>query len=158
VFRFHIRFDEGNCVLAYLSLFVTAFVAATILPAYSEVLLGGLVMQGYSVWWLWVWATAGNTLGAVVNGILGRQIDRFENKRWFPFSGRQLAIARERFNRYGQWSLLFGWLPFGGDALTLIGGIMRVPWLNFVILVAVGKGTRYAVVLWVVIHSTGVPA
>ncbi len=50
--------------------------------------------------------------------------------------------------------MLFGWLPIGGDSLTLIGGIMRVPWLNFVVLVAMGKGIRYAVVLWLVLQST----
>ncbi len=140
--------------MAYLSLFTTAFLAATLLPAYSEVLLGGLVLQGYSLWWLWFWATLGNTLGSVVNGLIGRQVDRFKDKRWFPFSAAQLDKARDRFNRYGQWSLLFGWLPIGGDALTLIGGIMRVPWLNFVVLVAMGKGIRYAVVLWLVLQST----
>ncbi|GAA3587244.1 YqaA family protein [Marinobacter xestospongiae] len=143
--------------MAYLSLFVTAFVAATILPAYSEILLGGLVLEGYSVFWLWFWATAGNTLGSVVNGMIGRQVDRFKHRRWFPFSQKQLHRARQRFNRYGQWSLLFGWLPIGGDALTLIGGIMRVPWLNFVTLVAIGKGARYAVVLWLVVQANGGP-
>lgn len=144
--------------MAYLSLFATAFIAATILPAYSEVLLGGLVLQGYSVWALWFWATLGNTLGSVVNGLIGRQVDRFKDKRWFPFSEHQLTRARDRFNRYGQWSLLFGWLPVGGDALTLIGGIMRVPWLNFVVLVAFGKGARYAVVLWLVQQANGMGA
>lgn len=144
--------------MAYLTLFLTAFAAATLLPAYSEVLLGTLVTQGYSLWWLWVWATAGNTLGSVVNGVIGRQVDRFKNKRWFPVSERQLERARERFNRYGQWSLLLGWLPLGGDALTLVGGIMRVPWLNFVVLVAIGKGVRYAFVLWLVMEAAGVPS
>jgi membrane protein YqaA with SNARE-associated domain len=144
--------------VAYLTLFLTAFAAATLLPAYSEVLLGTLVTQGYSLWWLWVWATAGNTLGSVVNGVIGRQVDRFKNKRWFPVSERHLERARERFNRYGQWSLLLGWLPLGGDALTLVGGIMRVPWLNFVVLVAIGKGLRYAFVLWLVMEAAGVPS
>ncbi len=140
--------------MAYLSLFLTAFAAATLLPAYSEVLLGGLVTQGFSLWWLWFWATLGNTLGSVVNGIIGRQVDRFRHKRWFPMTDKQLEQARVRFNRYGQWSLLLGWMPVGGDALTLIGGIMRVPWLNFVILVGIGKGIRYAIVLWLVVHAS----
>lgn len=142
--------------MSYLTLFLTAFVAATILPAYSEVLLGALVTKGYSLFWLWFWATAGNTLGSVVNGVLGRQVDRFKHKRWFPVTEAQLDRARTRFNRYGQWSLLLGWLPIGGDALTLVGGIMRVPWLNFVVLVAIGKGLRYAFVLWVVLEVSGV--
>ena len=140
--------------MAYLSLFFTAFVAATILPAYSELFLGGLAMQGYAIGWLWAAATAGNTLGSVVNGLIGRQVDRLQGKRWFPFSERQLSGARERFNRYGQWSLLLGWVPVVGDPLTLVGGAMRVPWLNFVVLVAVGKGARYAVVLWLTTWSS----
>jgi len=141
--------------LTYLTLFLTAFAAATLLPAYSEILLATLAGQGLPVFWLWFWATVGNTLGSVVNGIIGRQVDLFKHKRWFPGSGLQLHKARNRFNRFGQWSLLLGWLPIGGDALTLVGGIMRVPWLNFVILVGIGKGLRYGFVIWVVLEATG---
>ena len=90
-----------------------------------EILVGTLVNQDYALFWIWFWATAGNTLGSVVNGIIGRQVDRFKHKRWFPVSELQLHKARNRFNRYGQWSLLLGWLPIGGDALTLVGGDMR---------------------------------
>ena len=143
--------------MAYLTLFMTALAAATILPAYSEILLGGMVTQGYSLWWIWLCATAGNTAGSVINGVIGRQVDRFKHKRWFPISESQLEKARTRFNRYGQWSLLLGWLPLGGDALTLVGGIMRVPWLNFVILVAICKGLRYGLVIWLVLEASGVP-
>ena len=141
--------------MVYLTLFATAFAAATLLPAYSEILLGTLLAKGYGPYWLWLAATTGNTLGSVVNGIIGRQVDRFKHKRWFPMTEVQLNNARNRFNRFGQWSLLMGWLPIGGDALTLVGGIMRVPWLNFVILVGIGKGVRYAVVLWLVLSAYG---
>ncbi|MDX1551880.1 MAG: YqaA family protein [Marinobacter sp.] len=143
--------------MAYLTLFLTALAAATLLPAYSEILLGGMVAQGYSLWWIWFWATAGNTAGSVINGVIGRQVDRFKHKRWFPMTESQLEKARKQFNRYGQWSLLMGWLPIGGDALTLVGGIMRVPWLNFVVLVGAGKGIRYALVIWLVLEASGVP-
>ena len=143
--------------MAYLTLFFTALAAATLLPAYSEILLGGMVTQGYSLWWIWFWATAGNTLGSVINGVIGRQVDRLKHKRWFPVTEEQLEKARARFNRYGQWSLLMGWLPLAGDALTLVGGIMRVPWLNFVVLVGLGKGVRYAFVIWLVLEASGPP-
>ena len=141
--------------LEYITLFFTALAAATLLPAYSEILVGGMVAQSYSLWGIWFWATAGNTLGSVINGIIGRQVDRFKHKRWFPVSEKQLEKARNRFNRYGQWSLLLGWLPIGGDALTLVGGIMRVPWLNFVVLVGIGKGARYALVIWLTLQASG---
>ncbi|MEM6937045.1 MAG: hypothetical protein AAF552_11355, partial [Pseudomonadota bacterium] len=50
--------------------------------------------------------------------------------------------------QYGQWSLLLAWAPIGGDALTVIAGILRVRWLAFVVLVFAGKAARYAVVIW----------
>ena len=141
--------------MVYFTLFATAFAAATLLPAYSEILLGTLLAKGYAPFWLWSVATLGNTLGSVVNGIIGRQVDRFKHKRWFPMTELQLHKARNSFNRFGQWSLLMGWLPIGGDALTLVGGIMRVPWLNFVILVGIGKGLRYAFVVWLILSAYG---
>ena len=47
------------------------------------------------------------------------------------------------------WSLLFAWLPVGGDALTFIAGVMRVRFVLFLVLVALGKGARYALIIWV---------
>lgn len=143
--------------MAFLTLFFSALLAATLLPGYSEVLVAGMATQAYSPWWLWFWATAGNTVGSVINGVIGRQVDHFRHKRWFPVSETQLENARIRFNRYGQWSLLLGWLPIAGDPLTLVGGIMRVPWLNFVILVGIGKAARYAVVIWLTLQASGAP-
>lgn len=138
--------------MAYISLFLSAFLAATILPAYSEVLVGSLVAQKLPLVWIWFWATLGNTLGSIVNGVIGRQVDRFKGKRWFPVTERQLENSRVRFNQYGQWSLLLAWMPIIGDPLTLVAGIMRVPWLNFVVLVAAGKGIRYALVIALVVN------
>ena len=55
--------------------------------------------------------------------------------------------AGDRFRHYGIWSLLFAWLPIVGDPLTFAAGVLRVPFLPFVILVGVGKAARYAAVL-----------
>jgi membrane protein YqaA with SNARE-associated domain len=131
-----------------LLLFSTAFLAATILPFYSEVILFALLREGHSAALLVVVATAGNTLGAVVNWWMGIYILHFRHRRWFYFSDKQIERAQEWFRRYGFWSLLFAWLPVGGDALTLIGGIMRVPMWLFLPLVAIGKGLRYIAVVY----------
>ena len=56
----------------YLSLFISAFLSATLLPGSSEILLLALAQQNYDPWVLWAWASAGNTLGSVVNWLLGR--------------------------------------------------------------------------------------
>ena len=120
-------------MISYLLLFSSAFLAATILPFYSEVLLYALLRDGGDPWILVAVATLGNTLGAVVNWVLGLYILKFQNKRWFYFSHKQIEKAQAWFQRYGVWSLLLAWLPLGGDALTLIAGIMRVKFWPFLL-------------------------
>lgn len=134
----------------YLSLFLISFVAATLLPAYSEVVFAGLLAAGHEPVALWCWATAGNTLGAVVNYLVGRYLLRFQDRRWFPFRPGTLGRAQRWFQRYGVWSLLMAWAPVGGDALTFIAGVMRVRFVVFLALTAVGKGARYAILLGLV--------
>jgi len=133
----------------YLLLFGSAFLAATILPFYSEVLLFALLRQDGDPFILVLVATLGNTLGAVVNWILGRWLLQFKDRKWFYFNDNQINKAQRWFQRYGVWSLLLAWLPVGGDALTLIAGIMRVRLTLFLILVGIGKSLRYITVAYV---------
>lgn len=132
---------------AYLSLFALSFLAATLFPAGSEVLLVGLVAAGNDPFTLWLWATAGNSLGSMVNYALGRYLLHFQERRWFPIKPAALTKTQRWFQRYGTWSLLLAWAPIFGDALTLVAGIMRVRFIWFVLLVVTGKGLRYAMLL-----------
>lgn len=134
----------------YVSLFLISFAAATLLPAYSEVVFAGLLAAGHEPVALWGWATAGNTLGAVVNYLLGRFLLRFQDRRWFPFQPGTLDRAQRWFQRYGVWSLLMAWAPVGGDALTFVAGVMRVRFAAFLLLTGIGKGARYAILLGLV--------
>jgi len=132
----------------YLLLFSSAFLAATLFPFYSEVMLFALIRQGESAWLLIVVASLGNTLGAVVNWVLGRFLLQYQDRRWFYFKPEQVAKAQSWYQRYGIWSLLFAWLPIGGDALTFIAGVMRVRLMIFIVLVGFGKTCRYIVILY----------
>lgn len=132
---------------AYLSLFGIALLAATILPAYSEVLFAGLISQGYDPFVLWLFATSGNTLGSAVNWVMGRYLLHFQDRRWFPFREDSLGRSQRWFQKYGVWSLLMAWAPIGGDALTFIAGIMRVRFPVFFLLTGIGKGLRYGFLL-----------
>ena len=71
----------------------------------------------------------------------------WQDRRWFPVSRDQLDRAGTWVSRYGVWSLLFAWLPVIGDPLTFAAGIMRVDFRLFVVLVAIGKAGRYAVLV-----------
>lgn len=110
-------------------------------------MFAGMLAAGYDPLNLWLWATAGNTLGAAVNWLLGRYLLHFQERRWFPFKVDTLGRAQTWFQRYGVWSLLFAWLPIGGDALTFIAGVMRVRFPIFFVLTGIGKGARYAILL-----------
>ena len=132
--------------MLYLTMLASAFLAATIVPFASEVTLAAALLRpaapstGCSAA-----ATLGNTLGATVNWGLGRYVEHFRDRRWFPADAQQLERAQTWFRRYGSWSLLFAWVPVVGEPLTVIAGAMRVRILPFVILVAAGKTLRYIV-------------
>lgn len=133
---------------SYLGLFLTAFLAATIVPFSSEALLVGMrVSEAFSVGGLLVAASLGNTLGAVVNWGLGRFCLHWRDRRWFPVKPKELDRASAWFNRYGIWSLLLAWVPIIGDPITLAAGVLRARFLPFLLLVAISKTGRYAVLL-----------
>lgn len=133
----------------YFGLFLAAFGAATLLPLQSEALLAGLLLNGrWSVPGLWLVATLGNVLGSLVNWWLGRRLEHYKDRRWFPVGPRHLQRARVHYQRYGHWSLLLSWLPLIGDPLTLMAGVMGEPLKRFLLLVSLAKGVRYAVLAW----------
>jgi len=135
----------------YLSLFVISFLAATILPFSSELTLAGLIAtSNYDNLLLLVVASFGNVLGSVVNWVLGFYSRNLTTKKWFPFKDRQIENSSKWFSKFGKWSLLFAWVPILGDPLTLVAGLLRVRFLDFVILVAIGKVSRYLVVFYLI--------
>ena len=140
----------------YVGLFLAAFGAGTLLPLLpkqSEVVLVGLLLNGrYSVGLLLGIATVGNVLGSMVNWQLGRSVERFKSQRWFPVKRQHLESAQRHYQRYGYWSLLFSWLPFIGDSLTLVAGILREPLWRFALIVALAKGGRYGVLMLLAAH------
>jgi membrane protein YqaA with SNARE-associated domain len=52
------------------------------------------------------------------------------------------------FKKYGAWSLLFSWVPIIGDPLTFISGVFKTNFTKFLILVSIGKVTRYIAVIY----------
>ena len=140
--------------VAYLTLFSIAFLAATILPFSSEVVLVGLSATSGEKIPLLVVASFGNVLGSFFNWVLGKYTRNLETKKWFPFSTNQLQKASFWFTKYGKWSLLFAWLPIIGDPLTFIAGVVRLRFVPFLILVTIGKVSRYVLIIigvdWIV--------
>ena len=135
--------------MIYLSLFAISFLAATILPFSSELTLAGLIAtSNYDNLLLLIVASFGNVLGSVVNWALGFYSRNLTIKKWFPFKEIQIENSSQWFSKFGKWSLLFAWVPFIGDPLTLVAGLFRVKFLEFLILVMIGKISRYLVIFY----------
>ena len=137
--------------MIYLSLFAISFLAATIFPFSSELTLAGLIATSdYDNLLLLIVASFGNVLGSVVNWALGSYSRNLTTKKWFPFKETQIERSSKWFRKFGKWSLLFAWVPVVGDPLTLVAGILRVKFIDFIILVAIGKVSRYIFVFYLI--------
>lgn len=145
-------------LLPYAALFLSALVAATFVPGSSEAVLLVLLAEGHDPFGLWAVATLGNTLGSGANWLVGRFASHFRDRRWFPVRPGRLAQARVWFDRWGALTLLAAWVPGLGDAAMLLAGIVRLDLRLFLLLVGIGKGLRYAVVLGLALAGGGLLA
>ncbi len=136
-------------------LLLSAFVSATLIPGQSEAVLAGLLVAGHPPVWLVVVASVGNILGSVCNWGIGRGVERFRHRRWFPASPGMLERAQGWYARYGRWTLLLSWAPVIGDPLTLVAGMMRERLAVFLLLVGIAKAGRYGVVAYLTLKATG---
>ena len=135
--------------MIYSSLFAISFLAATILPFSSELTLAGLVAtSNYDNLLLLIVASFANVLGSVVNWALGFYSRNLTTKKWFPFEGKQIEKSSQWFSKFGKWSLLFAWVPIIGDPLTLVAGLLKVKFKEFLILVTIGKVSRYFIIYY----------
>jgi len=131
--------------MTYITLFLVAFGAATFLPLGSEALYLYDLEAGYSFFFLWLFASIGNTLGSVLNYWLGLKGEVYLESKGY-LSGRKMQKAKEVFDRFGGMTLLLSWVPVIGDPLTFIAGVLRYDFKWFVVIVFAAKATRYAVI------------
>ena len=134
-------------IIGYLSLFTISFLAATILPFSSELMLASMLsIENYNRTLLITFSSLGNILGSVFNWVLGFYFMKLQNKKWFPFNKKQISKSSLWFEKYGKWSLLFAWVPIIGDPLTFVAGTMKTNFFIFLILVGIGKISRYFII------------
>lgn len=136
----------------YFGLFLSAFLAATILPLSSEVVLSALLLNGLSPISLVMIATVGNVLGSIINYVMGRWLGLHVIKRWLRLSDQEFDKAEQRFAKYGLWSLCLAWVPVIGDPLTVMAGVLRVRFIWFLLLVTLGKLGRYVVISYITLQ------
>ena len=138
----------------YLNLFILSFLASTVLPFGSEALVIALVYQGFSPFTVVMVATIGNFLGACTTYYLGLK-GRHVLERYLSPSPEKLEKSERLFNKYGVYTLLFTWMPGIGDVITMVAGLMQLPFRSFSILVFLGKFGRYLVLAYSIVLFNG---
>jgi membrane protein YqaA with SNARE-associated domain len=135
----------------YIGLFASSFLAATILPLSSEIVLSVLLLNGLNPILLVAVATIGNVLGSVVNYGLGFGGGKLFKRKLSTASEAEVNASLARFEKYGIFSLLFAWMPIIGDPLTVAAGVLRVSIPLFLLLVTLGKFGRYVVISYMIL-------
>ena len=132
--------------IGYWGLFISSFLAATIIPVTSEALLILMLSMGYDPIISLISTTVGNTFGGWLNYIIGRM----GNPYWLKVFGANLERInkwKNKVNKYGSWMALFSWLPFIGDVLGIALGFFRVRILPTFLFMFIGKFLRYLLLI-----------
>jgi len=138
----------------YLSLFLLSLLASTLLPLGSEWLLITMLAGGFEPVSTIAVASIGNYLGATVTYLIGLWGGSWLIEKVLRVSAQQQERAHRFYQKFGVYSLFFSWLPVIGDPLCLVGGLLRVNFVTFTLLVASGKLLRYVVVAWITLKAT----
>ncbi|AKB16559.1 membrane protein YqaA, SNARE-associated domain [Methanosarcina thermophila] len=131
----------------YLNLFVLSFLASTILPLGSEALIIALIYQGFNPFAVVMVATSGNFLGSCTTYYLGLK-GRPVLEKYLSPPPEKLEKSEKFFKKYGLYTLLFTWVPGIGDVITMVAGLMKLPFRYFSVMVFLGKFGRYFAVAY----------
>lgn len=131
----------------YLGMGIMAFLAGTVVPITSEVLLVFFLGIGLNAVGLTLAATIGNTLGGITCFMIGYLTTKEKVQRFFKVPDRRMKRADMLIQKYGYWTAAFSFLPVLGEVFLLSLGIMRVNRFKVISLMALGKLFRYSLVV-----------
>ena len=134
--------------MTYITLFFIALISGSLFPLGSEGVLIYDLQQGYSPFWLLVFATLGNTTGAVTNYFLGLKGEEFLERKGY-LKKETLKSAKRRFQKYGTFALLLSPLPIIGDPITFIAGVLKYNYYKFLVIVLFAKMARYILIIYI---------
>ena len=140
----------------FYSLFLLSFLASSLIPLGSEWLLVAMLLSRSEPLAVVAVATAGNYLGALSTYLIGLYGGDFLKKRVLRMDEKNTLKAERFYARFGSYSLFLSFLPIIGDPLCLIGGVLRVRFIRFSLLVVSGKLARYAAVAWLTLQGAAI--
>ncbi|MCK3654591.1 hypothetical protein A4G19_02040 [Pasteurellaceae bacterium Macca] len=133
-------------------MFFSAFLSSTLLPGNSEIVFSAFAAQYWllrenainMLFFLWLIATLGNTLGSLTTYAFARYLPQLNEEK---FTRKSAQWAFHYSQKYGVYILLLSWLPIVGDLFCAIAGWLRFPFRQTCLFLFLGKGARYAILL-----------
>lgn len=139
----HFLIDYG-----YWGMFLSAFLAGSVLPFSSEAVMLGLLAAGVDPVPLLIYGSIGNVMGSMVNYGLGRLGKLEWLKKYFHLKQSSLDRAYKFMGGHGAWMGFFAFLPILGSAITVVLGLTRANLPLSVFSITLGKVIRYALLIW----------
>ena len=139
----HFLIDYG-----YWGMFLSAFLAGSVLPFSSEAVMLGLLAAGVDPVPLLIYGSIGNVMGGMVNYGLGRLGKLEWLKKYFHLKQSSIDRAYKFMGGHGAWMGFFAFLPILGSAITVVLGLTRATLPLSVFSITLGKVIRYALLIW----------
>ncbi|MBU78789.1 MAG: hypothetical protein CMD29_01530 [Flavobacteriales bacterium] len=140
---------ESFAEWGYLGLFLASFLAATIIPLGSEIVLSILIANNYDMTLSLFIASVGNWLGGLSSYGIGRLGNWTIIERYFRVSKKKIKSLKIKIDNWGSILAFFCWLPIFGDPIAIGLGFFRTNLLMVSFWMFLGKLIRY--IIWVVI-------
>jgi membrane protein YqaA with SNARE-associated domain len=137
---------ESLIELGYLGLFLSSFLASTVIPLSSDIVLSALIALKFDVWTCIMLATAGNFLGGLTTYGLGYLGKWKWIEKYFKKSKEDIEKFQYKVQKAGIIAAAFAWLPFIGDLIALALGFLRFKPFPVFIMMFIGRFCRFMVV------------
>lgn len=134
----------------YIGLFISALLAGSILPFSSEVVLTVLVQMGSDPVICLISASIGNTLGGLLCYWLGYLGNMERIEHWLKIDKGKMAKVEGIVRRWGAWMGLFGVLPWVGEVIIVLLGLMRCNVYITTVTMFIGKFVRYLLLVYAI--------
>ena len=145
---------EALAEWGYIGLFIASFLAATIIPLSSEIVLSILIANNYDLSLSLVVASFGNWFGGLSSYAIGRLGNWNFIEKYFRVDKNKILQLKNRVDRYGGLLALLSWTPVFGDPIAIALGFFRTNFYLVSIYMLVGKVFRY--VVWAAITYWGI--
>ena len=132
----------------YLGMLVAAFLAGSVFPFSSELVMTALMATGLDPWQLMIYGTIGNVLGSALNYCIGRlgKVEWFE--KYLHVKPKDMERAERFMAGHGAWMGFFAFLPVLGSAITILLGLMRANVVISFVAITLGKIFRYIILIY----------